>query len=89
MKPELVKQGLLTELSTLKFGKLTSKDGKKYRAFQHTNGDPIFLGSSLKDKSDDEVKKLSDSIIVGKVTSVEDGVKKSNFVAMLDSWTWE
>jgi hypothetical protein len=87
MKPEIVKIGLLMEEAVLKkdgtplLGKLSSKEKGKFRAFKRKNGDVIFFGSSIKDLTDEEVLKMKDNLIVGKI--------EKNFVVYPDSWTWE
>jgi len=91
MEPELIKLGPLSELSTMKFGKLKTKkkdeNGKKtdvditYRAFQSKDGSPIFLGKSLKEMSDEQILSIQDNLIVGKI--------KKNLVAFKDAWEWD
>jgi hypothetical protein len=81
MEEELIKLGTLVELSTMKFGKLKSKDGKLYRAFQSKDGSPIFLGKSLKEMDDTKVIGLKDQLIVGKVGK--------NYVCFKDAWQWD
>lgn len=87
MKPEIVKIGLLMEEAVLKkdgtplLGKLSSKEKGNFRAFKRKNGDVIFFGSSIKDLTDEEVLKMTDNLIVGKI--------EKNFVVYPDSWTWE
>jgi hypothetical protein len=81
METELIKIGTLVELSTMKFGKLKAKDGKIYRAFQSKEGSPIFLGKTLKSLEDEEIKKMSSDLIVGRVDK--------NLVVFKDAWTWE
>lgn len=91
MEPELIKIGTLVDMSTMKFGKLKTKvkdeNGKHtdkditYRAFQATNGSPIFLGKSLKEMSDEKILEIKDQLIVGKI--------KNTLVCFKDAWTWE
>ena len=81
MEPELIKIGTLADISTMKFGKLKSKDGKVYRAFQSKDGNPIFLGSTLKSLGDEEIKKMSSDLIVGRIDK--------NLVVFKDAWEWE
>ena len=74
--------GPLLDNSTGKIGTLKStKKGKTYRAFRHTDGNKIWFGTTLQDKSDAEVKALLPTIEVGKIDK--------NYVAFIDAWTWE
>lgn len=74
--------GPLLDNSTGKIGTLNStKKGKTYRAFRHTNGSKIWFGSTLQDKSNEEITKLLPTIEVGKIGE--------NLVAFIDAWTWE
>lgn len=80
--------GPLLDNSTGKIGTLNStKKGKTYRAFRHSDGKKIWFGSTLQDKTDAEVKALLPTIELGLVTSLKDGT--SNYVAFIDAWTWE
>jgi hypothetical protein len=82
METEMENLGPLLDNSTGKIGTLNStKKGKTYRAFRHTNGQKIWFGSTLQDKTDAEIKLLLPTIEVGKIDN--------NYVAFIDAWTWE
>lgn len=91
MESELIKLGPLSELSTMKFGKLKTKkkdeNGNKtdvditYRAFQAKDGSPIFLGKSLKEMSDEQIINMQNHLMVGKI--------KKSFVVFKDAWEWD
>ena len=82
METEMENLGLLLDNSNGKIGTLVStKKGKTYRAFRHTNGNKIWFGSTLQDKSNEEIDKLLPTIEVGKIDN--------NLVAFIDAWTWE
>lgn len=82
MEPEMENLGLLLDNSTGKIGTLNStKKGKKYRAFRHTNGEKIWFGKTLQGLTDEEVKAILPTIEVGKIDK--------NYVAFVDAWTWE
>ena len=92
MKADITSEakGTLLQNSNGKIGTLKStKKGKTYRAFKHNDGNKIWFGSTLQEKTDEEIKVLLPTIEVSLVTSVEDGVTTSNFVAFIDAWTWE
>ena len=85
METEMENLGPLLDNSTGKIGTLNStKLNKKFRAFRHNDGKKIWFGSTLKDKTDEEVTALLPTIELGKVT--KNG--KSGYVAFIDAWTW-
>lgn len=85
---ELEQLGLLLDVVELDkngkplIGEVVSKEKGTFRAYKHKESKlPIFLGSSLKPKSKEELKDIDDNYLYGKIGK--------NLVAYTSAWTWE
>ena len=85
---ELEQLGLLLDVVELDkngkplIGEVVSKEKGTFRAYKHkVSKKPIFLGSSLKPKSKEELKTINEDFLYGKIGK--------NMVAYTSAWTWE